>query len=162
MRIPPNITAGIYLEHLKIKVANAPMSESSHQMCAFQYFRLREKNASLFKWIHSIPNGGLRSAGTAGKMRGEGQKAGVPDVFWDIPRAGCHGLRVELKVPRFAGVPGMSRTVPAGSTTPEQDAWIEHYMRCGYHAVVAYGCLELIECVEAYYQGDLWIKGARG
>lgn len=45
----------------------------------------------------AIPNGGRRSKGEAIKMRLEGVKAGVPDIFISEPIGSYHGLYVELK-----------------------------------------------------------------
>ena len=51
------------------------------------------------KWVHAIPNGGERSAATAGKLKAEGVRKGVWDVFVPIPRQGKCGLYIEFKVP---------------------------------------------------------------
>src|SRR5690349_16352344 len=45
-----------------------------------------------------VPNGGLRSKGTAGRMHGLGQQAGVPDLLvWAI---GGRHFGIELKTER--------------------------------------------------------------
>lgn len=154
MNLPPGTTAASYLDALR-RTSSRPMSESGHQMCAFQYFKLREKEDPSFRWIHSVPNGGHRTAAAAGKMKGEGQKPGVPDVFWDLQQGGYAGLRLELKTPRIAGVPGMSRTIQPGALSPDQREWIEWLTSQGYLAKVVYGCTHMIEVVEAYRAGEL-------
>lgn len=45
----------------------------------------------------SIPNGGKRNLITAKKLKAEGVKAGVSDLFIYLPASGYHGLFVEVK-----------------------------------------------------------------
>ena len=115
------------------------MCESAHQMALFRWSEYAQSTHPELRWLHSIPNGGFRNKATAGKMKGEGQKAGVPDSFLDVPRHGYHGLRIELKVPRVPGIKGVTKTIAAGSLSAEQHEWLDHYQANGYHAVVAYG-----------------------
>lgn len=74
--------------------------------------------------LFAVPNGGHRCKATAGKMRAEGQKKGVPDLCLPVPVAGKHGLYLELKK---AG----------GTPSPEQWEWLLHLHRSGYAAYIA-------------------------
>jgi len=55
--------------------------------------------------MHAIPNGGTRNKIEAGRLKAEGVKAGIPDVFWPvackkITNQGFveyHGLYIEFK-----------------------------------------------------------------
>lgn len=47
--------------------------------------------------LFAIPNGGGRSKATAGRLKAEGVKAGVSDLFLSVARKGVHGLFVEMK-----------------------------------------------------------------
>lgn len=47
----------------------------------------------------AIPNGGQRHPGVARKLKAEGVKAGVADLFIMIPNANRNGLFVEVKTP---------------------------------------------------------------
>lgn len=47
--------------------------------------------------MYAIPNGGLRSKATAGKLRAEGVKAGMPDVCLPVARGRFIGLYIEMK-----------------------------------------------------------------
>lgn len=48
--------------------------------------------------LHAIPNGGKRDIVTAAKLKNEGVKRGVPDLFLPVARGGYHGLYIELKI----------------------------------------------------------------
>lgn len=50
------------------------------------------------KLMFAIPNGGLRSKITAAKLKAEGVKPGVLDIFLPVPRSCWHGLFIEMKV----------------------------------------------------------------
>lgn len=55
------------------------------------------------KWVHAVPNGGERNAIVAGKMKAEGARKGVWDVFVPLRRHGFCGLYIEFKVPERRG-----------------------------------------------------------
>jgi hypothetical protein len=44
-----------------------------------------------------VPNGGHRHKATAGKLKGQGVRAGMPDINVDIARGGYFGMRIEFK-----------------------------------------------------------------
>jgi hypothetical protein len=49
---------------------------------------------------HAIPNGGTRDKITAGRLKAEGVKAGIPDVNIPIPSGNYNGMFIEFKVKR--------------------------------------------------------------
>ena len=73
--------------------------ESLAQRALFDWARKHEARYPELRWLYAVPNGGLRSKATAGRLKAEGVKAGVPDIALDIARKGYHGLRIELKIP---------------------------------------------------------------
>lgn len=85
----------------------------------------------------AVPNGGQRSRGVAGKMKAEGVKKGVADVFLSVPMAGFHGLYLEFKR-------------PGGRPTVEQEAFLYEVRRRGYNALVVWSTLEAIQAVKEY------------
>lgn len=78
-------------------------TESAHQKALFAQVAIycveNPGQAHLFRWLHAIPNGGTRSLATGARMKAEGTKAGVLDIFLPLARSGYHGLYIEMKKP---------------------------------------------------------------
>jgi hypothetical protein len=89
------------------------------------------------KWIHAIPNGGFRNKATAGKMKAEGVKPGVSDIFVPIPANGYHGLYIEFK---------------AGKNTlsPVQKEFRDFVISRGYSFYLAYSAAEAMAALSIY------------
>lgn len=47
--------------------------------------------------MYHIPNGGSRNKVEAARLKGQGVKAGIPDIFLPVARGGYHGLYIEMK-----------------------------------------------------------------
>jgi len=97
-----------------------------------------EEQCALFKWVDcwlpmvsallfAIPMGGHRRIAVAGKLKAEGVKAGVPDIFFALPRNGKHGLFIEMK------------RVKGGSVRREQKAMIDRLRTAGYQVEICKG-----------------------
>ncbi len=86
--------------------------------------------------LYAIPSGGKRSKATAGKMKAEGVKPGVPDLHLPVPRGRYHSLYIELKR-------------PGGSLTPEQPHWLaalgRHGHKCAIHHTADGALAELLD-----------------
>lgn len=76
-----------------------------------------------FVRIFAIPNGGYRGIREAGRLKAEGVRSGVPDLFVPAWR-----LWVEMK------------RVTGGRLSPEQKDWIEYLEMNQYSVIVAFGC----------------------
>lgn len=72
------------------KAAN---TEHDLQVSCLQWLRLAHPEI----FHYAIPNGGYRTAKTARAMRAEGQRAGMPDIHFPIPRNGYASLYIEMK-----------------------------------------------------------------
>lgn len=108
---------------------------------------------ALFRWIdtegvqiHSclalafaIPNGGKRGKAAAGKLKAEGVRAGVPDLFLPVPRGEYHGLFIEMKT-------------TGGSLSQAQRAWNRALIRQGYLVAVCRGWLRARDCLLTYLE----------
>ena len=73
------------------------MSEHTEQVTLMNWCKLMERSYPQLALIFSIPNGGKRHIGTARKLKAEGVKSGVPDIFLSVAKNGKHGLYIELK-----------------------------------------------------------------
>ena len=87
--------------------------------------------------IFAIPNGGHRDIRTAVRLKREGVKAGVSDIFVAVPRGDYHGMFIEIKTEK-------------GRLSPAQTAFLARQARLGYSAVVAHGVREAIDAIAGY------------
>lgn len=76
----------------------------------------------------------------AQKLKAEGRKAGVPDVFLPVARGGSHGLFVEMK--RGDGIPS--------DVSREQREWSAALMEQGYLVRTCYGFEQAREVITEY------------
>ena len=73
------------------------MSEHDEQVVLFQILSRYEQKYPILKWIYAIPNGGHRHIRVAMKMKAEGVKAGVWDIFVPVAVDDKAGLYCEMK-----------------------------------------------------------------
>ena len=102
---------------------------------------------ALFKWanqvpglhvMYAIPNGGQRHVLVAKKMKAEGVKSGVPDIFLPIMRGVFGGLYIELKAPK------------TGKVSDNQNQWLSALRDEGYQVAVCFGWESAKETIENY------------
>lgn len=113
------------------------ISESQEQINLFQWANLQSCKTPELKLLFHIPNGGKRNIVTARRLKAEGVKAGVPDLFLPVSRGGFHGLFIEMKAGK-------------NKTTEKQNVWIKDLREQGYQVVVCYGCEEAIAEIKKY------------
>lgn len=81
------------------RTGKAPVPhEHRMQVALFKWAALAAGADPRLSMLFAIGNGGKRNVIVAKKMKAEGVKAGVPDVFLPIACGGYHGLWLELKV----------------------------------------------------------------
>lgn len=73
--------------------------------------------------VFAVPNGGKRALLTAVRLKLEGVKPGVPDVWCPAPRGGYCGLVIEMKR-------------PGGTTSPAQADWLAWLAREGWRVAL--------------------------
>lgn len=88
--------------------------------------------------LFAIPNGGQRNLIVAKKLKAEGVRAGIPDLFLAVPRGRFHGMFVEMKKTKGGRVPA------------SQKIMLETLELCGYRAVVCHGWNEAREAIQNY------------
>lgn len=89
---------------------------------------------------YAIPNGGGRSRAEAGRLKAEGVRKGVSDVFVSFPAHGKHGMYIEMKAPN-------------GRKRDEQEGWIEGSVNLGYAAHFCFGADAAVNIWRAYVDG---------
>lgn len=94
----------------------------------------------VFELIYHVPNGGHRHKATAAKLKGQGVKAGIPDLVLPMARGGYFGLYLEFKAtpPNDAEV------------STSQHACIRRLNAQGYLAIVCRGHFDAMEQIRAY------------
>lgn len=96
-----------------------------------------EPGSSVASFLFAVPNGGRRNIREAGRLKAEGVKAGVWDLFLPLARRGRHGLWLELKS-------------PTGSMSAEQRHWGARMEAAGYEAAVCRSFEQARAAIEAY------------
>lgn len=89
------------------------------------------------RWLHAIPNGGKRDPVTASRLKAEGARKGVADVFLPVARHGCHGLYLEMKT-------------TDGRLSDEQKEFRDHCAFAGYRFVLCRSWLEAATALQEY------------
>lgn len=120
-------------------------SEHSSQTALFCWSA--SSGISELRWLFAIPNGGLRDSRTAGKLKAEGVKAGVWDIFLPVPitkweGVSC-GLFLEMKTEEY-------RNKKDGGLRPEQKEFLDFVADQGYTTAVCYNWQEARDCILEY------------
>ena len=90
--------------------------------------------------MFAIPNGGQRNPATAGRLKAEGVKAGVPDTFLPVARRDFHGLFIEFK--KFGG-----------KTSEKQNEMILRLLQQKYDVQICYSWQDALKIVLDYLGG---------
>lgn len=112
-------------------------SEHDEQVTLFQQLELNRHRHPAIRWIYAIPNGGARHPAVAGKMKAEGVKKGISDIFVPFPSQDSFGLYIEMKT-------GKNRL------TPEQKEFGEFVSGIGYKFVTCWSAEEAARAIEEH------------
>ena len=117
-------------------------SEAQHQAAVIKW---SQKPSIRRRWpelalLHHIPNGGTRDVIEAKHLKEQGVKRGVPDLCLPVPRAGFHGLYIELKTEK-------------GRANNDQKWWGEQLTAQEYCWRVCLGWESAVQTIEAYLEG---------
>jgi len=113
-------------------------TESEEQIEFIQWCKRNMKKHPELEKIFHIPNGGSRHIATAARLKLEGVKPGVPDLFLPVARRGFHGLFIEMK--RKKG----------GTVSKDQKQWKSWLSEEHYAVVVAKGFHSARRLIKSY------------
>jgi hypothetical protein len=112
--------------------------EGQEQAALMKELQIRYPQA--YKLIYHVPNGGHRVKAVAAKLKGQGVKAGVPDLVLPMARGGYFGLYIEFKAKPPFDAP----------VSPSQDAFLQLLTNENYLAIVCRGNIDAVEAIRAY------------
>jgi len=95
------------------------------------------------RWLTHIGHGGVKDKITAGNMKAEGLKRGIPDYLLLVRRGGYAALWIELKRPA-------DDDKPLGRVTKYQKEWLLQAIECGHKAVICFGWKDAVSIIVAY------------
>lgn len=118
--------------------------EDDHQKAVIQWANLARINGlKVGDYLFSIPNGASLAGNKAqrarqmARLKAQGLKNGVSDLFLPVPRGNWHGLWIEMKSSK-------------GRVSPSQAEWGELMIAQGYEFKVCYSASEAIAAIEEY------------
>lgn len=131
-------------------------TEHGHQAAFFCWINLVGRRiCPTLELAFAIPNGGQRGDGTkqgakiaGGRLKAEGVKSGVPDIFFPQPHGNYSGLFIEMKRPK-----DKAKRMAAGRLADDQDEFNEKLRLQGYAVAVCFGYLEAVEAIVQYMRG---------
>ena len=112
-------------------------TESSHGKALMCWAAQNIKQYPELKWLTHIGHGGKLDPITAGRMKAEGLKRGVPDYLLLVKRGNYSCLWIELKKLE-------------GKLSHEQVLWLNQARECGHFATVCYCWEEAREMIIWY------------
>ena len=132
-------------------------TEHSEQVALFGWAKANEPRHLQLGLMFAIPNGGKRHVVTGKKLKAEGVKSGVPDIFLPVPRlpydfndvivgdSNSVGFSDEVKF-------GLFIELKVGKNKPSKNQlWWIHSLRAeGYAVEVCYGFEEAKDAIINY------------
>lgn len=113
-------------------------SEHEIQKAYFKILALNENKYPFLRFIFAIPNGGARHIKVAMKMKAEGVKRGVPDIFIPMHNiANLNGCFLETKSEK-------------GKLSKEQEEYMNYLVLADYDYNVCKSVEELVSATENY------------
>jgi len=115
--------------------------EHYEQVAVFEWAAYNTGKHPELAFMFAVPNGGQRNVIVATRMKAEGVKRGVPDIWLPVvkPVSGYAGLVIELKA-------------DGGKPSREQRMWLEFLEQQGYRAMWLVGADAAINEIEQYLE----------
>ncbi len=117
-------------------------TEHGHQCAIFCWAAIRGQTDPRYKLLFAVPNGGERHKVVAAKMKAEGAKKGVPDIFLPVANSLYHGFFIEMKKPGLENTPSAIK--------PDQKKWHRELTAQGYKVCVYYNWIDATTDIEHY------------
>lgn len=114
--------------------------EDDEQAALFEWAEWNVSRYPVLAFLHHIPNGGKRDKREAARLKRQGVKSGVPDVFLPYPNSEYAGLYIEMKT-------------ETGRPTENQKKWNEFLNSAGYKAVICRSFEQARETIVEYLEG---------
>jgi hypothetical protein len=103
------------------------MSEHQEQAALFGWATIMmQRHCPELELLFAVPNAGKRSRTAGHRLKREGLKPGVPDVWLPVARDGYHGLVIEMKHGR-------------NKATVEQSWWLDKLRGQKWRTAICYG-----------------------
>lgn len=115
------------------------LTEHDEQALLIKWFDLQYKDKFV---LFAIPNGGIRNVVVAKKLKKEGVRSGVPDLFLAVPKNPYAGLFIEMK--RAKG----------GKLSLYQKDMITSLEDAGYRCEVCHGFEQAKLVIEDYLKNE--------
>ncbi len=146
---PPKLTSAPIRASKVIRPEDiAGDSEHSQQVALFAWAALSVGKYPELAYMFAIPNGFFGSAEQKAKMKAEGLRTGVCDVFLPFAINHAHGCFIEMKIEKY-------HNHKDGGCKPEQIDFINWVTSAGYYCKVCYNWEEARDTLVAYMEGKL-------
>lgn len=141
------VPTGEPLPFAKSVVRRMAVTESQSQKAVVEWARWNVGRLPQLALLHSVPNGAFlgrdrrQAAAHMARLKAEGLREGVPDLFLPAARAQFHGLYIEMKRrgERLSG---------------KQSEFIQAVQAEGYCGRVCFDAEQAIAALEDYLAGD--------
>jgi len=134
-----------------MRAARVAPSEHAEQCAVIDWWCIACKGYGLPEFaLLAIPNGGARHPAVGRKLKAEGVRAGVPDLFLAKPLVMVHQSAVSRHLETTAHGLWIEMKRRPNKPTPEQEAVILYLRQRGYHVCVCYSADEAIKTIKAY------------
>jgi len=112
--------------------------EDDEQKALIQWANATKQNReSIGAYLFAIPNGGKRNPKEARRLKAQGVKAGVSDLFLPLAHGGHLGLWLEMKS-------------ALGKLTDTQEDWLLKMEKQGYEIAVCYNWMQARDTIKRY------------
>lgn len=117
--------------------------EHDEQVKVFEWASVMSSKIPELKLLFAIPNGAFYGGhwSVANRMKAEGVKSGVPDIFLPVIRKTVDGIDGGLWIEMKSG---------KNKPTPQQEWWMLNLQNCGYQVRVCYSAEEAIDEIADY------------